>query len=152
MVSFNSAVALASSSREPQEPTRSRQRRDWVRGEVRCLMCGRLIGRLLGARNHGHSGDRSSDNVISFFAYRSAGVSEPVVACTPLTRFHCTDCGGAGALDDIELFSTHDEVPLTPEEIGPVRRGPGRPPHMMNRIAPGPQALDLALAKLADSA
>src|SRR5438552_4152341 len=48
MVSFNALFAQAASLAEPEKPSRTRPRHDWVRGEVRCLMCARLLGRLLG--------------------------------------------------------------------------------------------------------
>jgi hypothetical protein len=151
VVSFDSVLALAACSAELDKPTCSRQRRDWVRGEVRCLMCARLIGWLLGARNRRESGDRSLSEAINFFAYRSADPSQKVVAFTYRMRFRCTDCGGTGAVDDVDFFSTHDEVPVA-EDIQPIRRGPGRPPRVVTRSEPRPNGLALALATLADDA
>jgi hypothetical protein len=33
------------------------------------------------------------------------------VPFTPGLRFRCHRCGGAGALDDIDVFSTFDDAP-----------------------------------------
>jgi hypothetical protein len=152
MVSLNALLATTEPSGEVQEPEHRRTRRDWVRGEVRCLMCGRLIGRLLGARGADQSRNRTSGGPISFFAYRPSDPSRPVVAFTPLIRLRCAECGGTGALDEVEFFSTFDEVPIRPEHDETGRRGPGRPPRQVIRAHPAPGGVALALAALADGA
>jgi hypothetical protein len=49
VLSFKMLAALASTCEEAEPPgPPRRERRDWVRGEVRCIMCARLVGRLLG--------------------------------------------------------------------------------------------------------
>ena len=88
-----------------------RQRRDWVRGEVRCLMCGRLLGRLLGTTRARENGDRTAGQPVAFIAYRALEPNERIVPYTPDIRFRCRVCGGAGALDDVEVLSTYDELP-----------------------------------------
>jgi ribosomal protein S27E len=117
VVSFDSDLALASPAEKLKKPSRIRQQPDWVRSEVRCLMCARLIGRPLGTRNRYPSGDRAFGVPISFFAYRSADTSQPVVAFTSRMRFRCTDCGGTGAVDDVEFFPTYDELPASTEDV-----------------------------------
>jgi hypothetical protein len=49
-----------------------------------------------------------SRQTVSFFAYKSADANSRVVTYVPRMRLRCATCGGAGALDGIELFSTHD--------------------------------------------
>ena len=90
---------------------RRRHRHDWVRGDVRCLMCGRLLGRLLGTARVHQNGDRSAGHPLAFLAYRAVDPFEPIVPFTPRLRFRCPQCGGAGALDDIDMFSTYDDPP-----------------------------------------
>jgi hypothetical protein len=143
MVSSDAVVAVEMPSEEPQKPPCTRTRRDWARGEVRCLMCERLIGSVLGSRNRGASGDRSSGNRLVFFAYRSADTSQRVAAFRPGMGFRCGGCGGTGALAEVEFFSTFDELPLSAEGNEPLRRGPGRPPRPMNRTEPAPRGLAL---------
>jgi hypothetical protein len=46
---------------------------------------------------------------LSFFAYKSASANSLVVRYVPGMRFHCESCGGAGALDDLEFFFTHNQ-------------------------------------------
>ena len=123
---------------------RHRRRHDWVRGDVRCLMCGRLLGRLLGTARHRENGDRTAGQPIAFLAYRRLDPEGRIVPFTPSLRFRCHVCGGAGALDEVDVFSTYDELPIDDaEEEEPVARGPGRPP----RPFPPPRSagLDTAL-------
>jgi hypothetical protein len=128
MVSRAAYLALAASLEEATEPKSGRRRHDWVRGEVRCLLCARLVGRVLGADKRRQSGDRSARHSASFFAYRPADATLPVVAFRPGMRLRCADCGGPGALDDVDYFSTYDEVAASDIDGEPLRRGPGRPP------------------------
>ena len=152
MHSLNAHLAMPDTSGKVQEPKRRRSRRDWARAEVRCLLCGRLLGRLLGSRDTDRSGDRASGAPISFFAYRPIDPSGPIIAFTPLVRFRCAECGGAGALDDVEFFSTFDEAPIRPEGYETGRRGPGRPPRQLQPARPAPVGVARALAALADGA
>src|SRR5438132_3319267 len=146
----NAVLALASRPDEAREPNRRRDRRDWVRGEVRCLMCARLLARLLGSRKGNRTDERSSAAPVSFFAYRSMESDKRVVALSPGTRFRCADCGGAGVLDDVDFFSTYDEAPVAVEDEEPVQHGPGRPPRPMRPADPARQGLALALTRIAD--
>ena len=128
MLSFKLLAALASTCEEAEPPGPPRRdRRDWVRGEVRCLMCARLVGRLLGSA-YGRTGELARQDALSFFAYKSAEPDSIVVRYMPGMHLRCAKCGGAGALDDVEFFSTYDEVPGSLEYDEPLRRGPGRPP------------------------
>ena len=152
MGSLDALPSLADDSEDSQGHRRRRIRRNWVRAEVRCLSCARLIARLLGSRDGGKSGDGSSARPISFFAYRSTGQRQPVAPLTPQIRFRCADCGGTGALDDVDSFSTYDELPVSDEGDEPAQRGPGRPARPMKRAEPAAPAVALALAALADQA
>ena len=149
MVSLDALLALVGPAEKTEVAKRRRRRHDWVRGDVQCLMCGRLLGRLLGTDHHRQSTDRSTWHSASFFAYRPADTTLRVMAFRPGMRFRCADCGGTGALDDVERFSTYDELPAQEEE--PERRGPGRPPRPMPVIQPGPDGLTVALTALADN-
>ena len=86
-----------------------RHRRDWVRVNVNCLMCGRLLGHLLGTTRSGANGNRTAGQPIAYVAYRSLDPDGHVVRFTPALRFRCSTCGGAGALDELDVFSTYDE-------------------------------------------
>jgi hypothetical protein len=109
-------------------PGRRRLRHDWVRGDVRCLMCGRLLGRLLGVARSGENGARSAGHPVAFIAYRPLDPVEPIIPFTPRLRFRCRVCGGAGALDDVDIFSTYDDTPMGADEVEEPRvRTRGRP-------------------------
>jgi hypothetical protein len=108
---------------------RRRQRHDWVRGDVRCLMCGRLLGRLLGTTRANESGDRPTGHPVAFLAYRPLDPTKNILPYTRGLRFRCGTCGGAGALDEIDVFSTYDEVPTADgedEELELHKHGRGR--------------------------
>jgi len=128
-----------------------RDRRHWVRGEVRCLMCTRLVGRLLGERASLGAAEPLQSGSVSFFAYRAAGAAQPVVAYRPGLALRCAGCGGAGVLDDLEFFSTCDE-PAIPNEGDPFQHRPGRRPRQPVRCGPPASALALALTVLAERA
>jgi hypothetical protein len=93
-----------------------RKRRDWVRGDVRCLMCGRLLGRLLGTTRGRDNGDRTAGRPAAFVAYRPLDPVARIVPFSPELRFRCRVCGGAGALDEVEVLSTYDDPPETDAE------------------------------------
>jgi hypothetical protein len=112
-------------------PARQRNRHDWVRGDIHCLNCGRLLGRLLGTPRRRDNGDRSAGQPVAFLAFRPLDPVGRVVPFHSGMRFRCRSCGGAGALDDIDVFSTYDEPPPGPEsgeEDEPLVRSHGRPP------------------------
>jgi len=94
----------------------SRKRRDWVRGDVRCLMCGRLLGRLLGTTRARENGDRTAGSPTAFLAYRPLDPVDRIVPFWPGLRFRCRVCGGAGALDDVDVLSTYDDLPTVSED------------------------------------
>ena len=112
-----------------------RLKHDWVRGEVHCLMCARLVGRLLGSLDAASERRYSSLEMPTFFAYRAAEVDAPVVAYRPGMALRCTSCGGAGTVDDVEFFSTYDEQPGAFDHDDILRRGRGRPPRRRDDAA-----------------
>jgi dolichol-phosphate mannosyltransferase len=135
-LAFGSMVILDAlgATTYPSRRTR-RKRHDWVRCEVRCLMCGRLLGRLLGTAQARPDGDRSAGEPVALLAFRPIDPPGPIVAYSSSLRFRCNACGGIGAMDDIELFSTYDDVASEDEsdtyDDEPVTRVKGRPPRWL---------------------
>lgn len=117
----SSSLALSTHAYEPQP--RPRRRRDWLRGQLRCLMCGRLVGRLLGLPRPGLRDPDASVSMLRFFAFRPADTRQPVVAYTPSMRFRCTTCGGPGALEEVQTFCTYEE----PDDAFEDEPAPPRP-------------------------
>ena len=71
-----------------------------------------------------------------------------MVPFTSEMRFRCVVCGGVGALDDVEVFSTYDEIPIADAEDDPLRpRRRGRPPVAMPRQTE--TGVDAALSRIA---
>jgi hypothetical protein len=106
-------------------------------------MCGRLVGRLLGTTRCRDNGDRTAGQPVAFLAYRPLDPDDRIVPFTPSLRFRCPVCGGAGALDEVDVFSTYDELPTDEaQDAEPVSRGPGRPP----RPFPPPRGVGLDTA------
>ena len=114
----------------PPTPSRRQHRHDWVRGDIRCLNCARLLGQLLGRPRGRDDGDRSAGKPAVLVAYRPLDPEGRLVPFTPRMRFRCQKCGGTGALDEVEVFSTYDEEPSESgpnHQEEPLERGRGRP-------------------------
>jgi len=100
-------------------------RKDWVQADLRCLMCGRLLGRLVGPLPPDRAGQRSLvGRPPSFAAFRPADGSVPAVRLAGGERFRCTTCGGGAIMDEVETFSTYYDIDDELDE----RPRRGRPP------------------------
>jgi hypothetical protein len=105
-------------------------RKDWVQADLRCLMCGRVIGRLVGPLPPGDPVKRSlAGRPPQFAAFRPADASVPAVRLVGGEQFRCTTCGGAVIMDELETFSTYTDV----EEELEDRPRRGRPPKPWRR-------------------
>lgn len=114
-------------------------RKDWVQADLRCLMCGRVVGRLVGPLPINEVARRS---VVGpppqFAAFRPADVGLPAVRLVGGEHFHCTTCGGGVLMDELETFSTYDDIEDELEE----RPRRGRPPKPWRRTQSSPDWLD----------
>jgi DNA-directed RNA polymerase subunit N (RpoN/RPB10) len=110
-------------------------RKDWVQADLRCLMCGRVIGRLVGPLAAGDDVNRSlAGRPLQFAAFRPADSHAPAVRLTGGEQFRCTTCGGAVIMDELETFSTYADIDDEHEDH--PRRG--RPPKPWRRNAAAP--------------
>src|SRR6266513_1412989 len=101
-------------------------RRDWVQADLRCLMCGRVIGRLVGPVPAAKPAIGAvARRGPQFAAFRPADASVPAVRLVGDERFRCTTCGGGVIMDEVERFSTYTEINDDDLEGRPRR---GRPP------------------------
>lgn len=110
-------------------------RKDWVQADLRCLMCGRIIGRLVGPLPPGDPDRRTlAGRLPHFAAFRPADARIPAVRLVGGEHFRCTTCGGAVIMDELETFSTYAEVDEEHEE----RPRRGRPPKPWRRTEAEP--------------
>lgn len=115
-------------------------RKDWVQADLRCLMCGRVIGRLVGAVR----ADKPAVGTVArrwpqFAAFRPADTAVPAARLVGDERFRCTTCGGCVILDEVERFSTYADVDDGELEEQPRR---GRPPKPWRRTPTSPDWLE----------
>jgi DNA-directed RNA polymerase subunit N (RpoN/RPB10) len=113
-------------------------RKDWVQADLRCMMCGRVIGRLVGpvlAAKVGAVAGRWHQ----FAAFRPADASVPAVRLVGDEHFRCTTCGGGVIMDELERFSTY--VDTYDDDLGERPRR-GRPPKPWRRTPDSPDWLE----------
>ena len=110
-------------------------RRDWVQADLRCLMCGRIIGRLVGPLLAGDPTRRTlAGRVPQFSAFRPADAGVPAIRLVGGEQFRCTTCGGAVIMDELETFSTYADIDEERED----RPRRGRPPNPWRRTPSPP--------------
>jgi DNA-directed RNA polymerase subunit N (RpoN/RPB10) len=111
-------------------------RKDWVQADLRCMMCGRVVGRLVGPLPAGDPARHTlAGRLPQFAAFRPADTREPAVRLVGGEHFRCTTCGGAVILDELETFSTYPD--LDPDELEQRPRR-GRPPKPWRRTPSPP--------------
>ncbi|MBV8714209.1 MAG: hypothetical protein JO020_09990 [Chloroflexi bacterium] len=119
-------------------------RKDWVQADLRCIMCGRVIGRLVGPLPAGDPAQRSlAGRLPQFAAFRPADGHMPAVRLSGGEQFRCTTCGGAVIMDELETFSTYTDIDDELED----RPRRGRPPKPWRRTETQPawfEALGIA--------
>ena len=116
-------------------------RKDWICADLRCLMCGRVIGRLVGPLPASDAVRRTGPGKPpQFAAFRPADAAQPAVRLAGREHFRCTFCGGGVIMDEVETFSTYADIDdEEPEEERPRR---GRPPKPWRRPVEEPNWLE----------
>jgi hypothetical protein len=99
-------------------------RKDWVQADLRCLMCGRVLGRLVGPLAAAPAGKPPR-----FAAFRPADAATPTVPLVGGESFRCQTCGGGVIMDEVETFSTYADIDDDLEQ----RPRRGRPPKPWRR-------------------
>ena len=105
------------------------RRTDWVKADLRCLMCGRAVGYLVRPLRPIEVAGFGADQPLQFTAFRPANSSTPAVRLVGGEQFRCATCGGSVIMDQPETFSTYAEVDDEVEE----RPRRGRPPSKWRR-------------------
>jgi hypothetical protein len=110
-------------------------RKDWVQADLRCLMCGRVQGRLVGPLPASQLGRTLSPR---FSAFRPADAGMPAVRLYGGEQFRCQTCGGGLLMDELETFSTYADIDDDLEQ----RPRRGRPPKPWRSASSSPSWLD----------
>ena len=123
---MSSANTVVTAGRREPQPERLVQRRRWVRGDVRCIQCARLLGRLLGSVRVSHV--HESRRTITFLAYRPLLPVGPIEQYMFRSHYVCAVCHGSGAIDGVEEFSTSDAGQAEIQIKAAIPRRQGRTP------------------------
>ncbi len=103
---------------ELEQSGRRARVRHWEQADVRCMQCGRAIGRLLaGSQFHR---ELPSSVGPQFVFFRSAQPDTQTRRLYGGERFRCATCGGNGVIEELEPFAT--EV-ITGQECDRPPRG-----------------------------
>lgn len=108
------------------------RRQDRVQADVRCLMCGRLIGQLFGFIWRDMSGRRAARSLTNLTTFRPAQAGATPVALGGGARFRCIACGGFGIIEEVSTDVVSEQAPG--DWLCPVHGerlqvlGRGRPP------------------------
>jgi len=113
-------------------------RKDWVQADLRCLMCGRVLGRLFGPIPAGEVGRSMAGSLPRFAAFRPADGATPLVRLSGAEQFRCQTCGGGVIMDELETFSTYEDIDDEAEQ----RPRRGRPPKPWRRTPAARSWLD----------
>lgn len=125
---------LSSGSSKPSRHRSMQGRHDWVLADLRCILCGRVQGKLVGMLFGGVGPLRPTAwSVRQFSAYRPLDPSQPAVRLTGREKFRCLVCGGGVIVDEAETFTTYDELEMSDEDEPRPRRG--RPPKPWRKLA-----------------
>ena len=110
-------------------------RSDWLQVDLRCLMCGRLVGQLVGRRTPATTAAVAAGKLPPFDVFRPADNTAPTLRLVGGEQFRCGTCGGSVLMDQVEAFSAYVDVDEEVED-GPRR---GRPMKPWRRTAVSPE-------------
>jgi len=113
-------------------------RKDWVQADLRCLLCGRVQGRLVGPLPASNVGGSFAGGRPRFASFRPADASSPAVRLYGGEQFRCRTCGGGLLMDELETFSTYADIDDELEQ----RPRRGRPPKPWRSASTNPSWLD----------
>jgi DNA-directed RNA polymerase subunit N (RpoN/RPB10) len=114
-----------------------------VQADLRCMMCGRVTGQLVGRLPPVTTASVASGKPPRFAVFRPADSAAPTLHLIGGEQFRCTTCGGNVIMDQLEAFSTYVEVV---EEVE-ARRRRGRPAKPWRRTVVSPAwMLELGIA------
>ena len=101
-------------------------RSDWAQVDLRCLMCGRVAGQLVGRMPPPTTAGGASGKPPRFVIFRPADQAAPTMRLVGGEQFRCGTCGGSVIMDQMEAFSAYVDVDEEDEQ-GPRRGRPAKP-------------------------
>src|SRR5579871_3438410 len=112
------------------------ERTDWLKADLRCLMCGRAAGYVLRPLRPVEAAGLGPDQTLQFTTFHPAESSAPPTRLIGGEQFRCVTCGGSVIVDQQETFSAYakidDEIEDRPRRGRPPSRW--RHPDISNRI------------------
>jgi hypothetical protein len=106
------------------------RRENLVEADLRCLMCARFIGRLVGLARRDAGAQVTTSPAVSWTAFRPDGYGQVNVPLTGRDRLRCPACGGMAVLEEISVSAVRKPAPtagVCPIHIDRVH-GRGRRP------------------------
>ena len=110
-------------------------RSDWLQVDLRCLMCGRVAGQLVGRRPPATTAGVAGGKPSQFDVFRPADSAAPTLRLVGGEQFRCGTCGGRVLMDQVEAFTAYVDVDEEVEE-GPRRGRPARPWRRSTVVSP----------------
>ncbi len=88
------------------------RRQDLVEADLRCLMCGRLVGTAFGEVWREAAGERAARSIANLRAFRWARAGMPTIPFTGQQRLRCLDCGGLAIMEEISISIGAEVLPV----------------------------------------
>jgi hypothetical protein len=85
------------------------RRQDLVEADLCCLMCGRMVGRLVGFGWRNAAAGRPTRSMVRLTAFQPLDPDQPSVPLTRQHRFRCEHYGGMAVMEDISVSVVRDE-------------------------------------------
>ncbi|HEV7663716.1 MAG TPA: hypothetical protein VGQ62_09295 [Chloroflexota bacterium] len=82
-----------------------------VEADLRCLMCGRLIGHLAGLVARDARLRPAGEPAVSWLAFRPGNPGELRVQLTGREQFRCRQCGGMAVMEEITVSMVRESPP-----------------------------------------
>ncbi len=114
-------------------------RERWMQADLRCMMCGRVIGSLTSPLPDDNTpGQQPANGALQFPMFRPADANRSAVHLVGGEQFRCSTCGGGVVMDELEKFSTYAKVDDEPD----ARPRRGRPPKPWRHAVQPRSAID----------
>jgi hypothetical protein len=89
------------------------RRENLVEADLRCLMCARFIGRLVGLAWRDAGAQVTTSPAVSWTAFRPDGSGQMNVSLTGRDRLRCPVCGGMAVVEEISVSVVRETAPTS---------------------------------------